>query len=64
VAARKADREAKKLAVAEGKAKLTRDRERMAQEALTARKRSAEGAAEQEAPQKWSKKVCGAPGKA
>jgi hypothetical protein len=64
VATRKADREARKLAATEEKAKLARDRERMVQEALTVRKRSAEGAAKQEAPRKRQKKVCRAPSRA
>jgi hypothetical protein len=64
VAAQKADREAKKLAAAEEKAKLAKYHERMAQEALTARKRSAERAAEQKAPRKWSKMVCEVLGRA
>ena len=38
VATRKADREVRKLAAAEEKAKLARDHEHIAQEALTARK--------------------------
>ena len=64
VAARKADREARKLAKAEQKAELARNRERMARKALTAKKRSVEGAAELEAPRKQSKEVCRASGRA
>src|SRR2546421_8280055 len=64
VAARKVDREAKKLAAAEKKAELARDRERRVREALTAQKQRAEEGTELEAPRKPSKKVCGASDKA
>jgi hypothetical protein len=64
VAAWKADYEARKLAAAEEKVILARDYEHIAQEALIARKRSMEGAAEQKAPRKQSKTVCKASGRA
>ena len=48
VAAWKADHKVRKLAAAEKKAKLARNHERIAQKALTARKRSTDRVAEQE----------------